>query len=536
MKKAFRIISALMLVVMLVSVFAACNNESTPTTEPNTTGGGNKTSAPTAGPSTGGTVVPGTGSGTVNPPNTGKFDGLDFGGEEIGIIMSGGELATRSITKPEDDDETYSVNVAVKERNDRVQELLNVVIVPKETVAMQGMVSHMREYFGTPDTSYDIVGVYQYFDMGLAFGDDVGSFYNYNDIEEDEMFLDPTAPYWDTDCYNILSYDGASFWITGDLSQTWLSTIFVSYVNAEMWGDYEDEIEEITGFKGDIYELVYEGKWTIDLWIKLNELVHINRDGNDASVSPDDQHGFVGYNSESNINNIIVDGMFSGCHVTFSKIGSDGIPVMDYNNAALKAYVNATKTLYNESKSCTVVYNGDMTAMDIFASGNSLMTVNTLAEAELSLADMTADYYILPPPKANEAQKDYATTVGDGTNQFGIPKGCEDIGAATATLEALGYYSMEIVTPEYYDNALKGRYTRGDSEKAADMIDFVRSKIYNDFVLLWTGSMSESVSWYLRKNIGNNIIASEAPIKQATWGRQLGYLLEDIEDTGYIDM
>lgn len=518
MKKAFRIIAFLMLAVMLVSMFVACDPDTDKTTEPT----GNKTAQPT------GTA------GNNDIPE--KLKGLDFEEEDIGIIMCGGELATRSITLPEDGDETYSVNVAVKTRNDTIEDLLNVKITPKETIGMQGMVGHMREYFNSPDTSYDIVGVYQYFDMGLAFGDDAGSFFNYNDIEEDEMFLDPTADYWDEDCYNTLSYEGASFWITGDLSQTWLSTIFVSYVNAEMWKEYEDKIEAITGFDGDIYDLVYEGKWTIDLWLQLNELVHINQDGNDATVSPDDQHGFVGYNSESNINNIIVDGMFSGCHVTFSKIGSDGVPVMDYNNKNLKTYVDQTRKLYNESKSCTVVYNGDMTAMDIFANGKSLMTVNTLAEAELSLADMTADYYILPPPKANEAQKDYATTVGDGTNQFGIPKTCENIGAATATLEALGYFSKKIVTPEYYDNALKGRYTRGDSEKAADMIDFVRSKIYYDFVLMWTGSMSESVSWYLRRNIGGNVIASEAVIKQQTWGKQLGTLLEDLEDSRGVEI
>ena len=523
MKKAFRLISALMLVVMLVTMFASCNNDTPATTAPGTK------------PSVTGTPTPD----EKIPDFVKDFEKRD--GEEIGIIMCGGELATRSITIPEDGDPTYSVNIAVSKRNAKVEELLGVKIVPKETIGMQGMVSHMREYFNSPDTSYDIVGVYQYFDMGLAFGDDAGSFYNYNALEEDENYLDPTAPYWDNECYEILQYEDAAFWITGDLSQTWLSTIFVSYVNAEMWKEFWDNgkipaLPELEGFEGsDIYELVYEGYWSIDLWCALNELVYENRDGNASVITPEDRHGFVGYSSASDINNIIVDGMFSGCHVTFSKI-VDGVPKMDYNNNALKAYADATKELYNESKSCTLPYDGDNTAMDIFARGISLMTVNTLAEAELSLADMTADYYILPPPKATKSQSDYATTVGDGTNQFGIPKGCEDIGAATATLEALGFYSKEYVTPEYYDNALKGRYTRGDSDKAAKMIDFTRSKVYSDFALLWTGSMSDSVSWYLRRNIGSNLVRSEAPIKQVAWGKQLQTVLNDIADSGDVEV
>lgn len=509
MKKALRIVSALMVLVMALGMLAACK-DNTPKTEAT------------------GTEAPTTSVGYQIPDH---LKGLDFEGEEIGIVMCGGELAERSITVPVDADETYSVNVAVQNRNAEVERLLNVVLVPKETIGMQGMISHMREYFTGPDnTVYDIVGVYQYFDMGLAFGDDVGSFYNYNTIEEEDMFLHPEADYWDTNCYNVLSYEGASFWITGDLSQTWLSTIFVSYVNAEMWKEYEDKIYEITKVEGDIYDLVKAGKWTIDLWCDLNELVYINKDGNEAVVTQQDQHGFVGYSKASGINNIIVDAIFSGCHVTFSKI-VDGVPEIDYNNAGLKAYVNATRELWNESKSCTLPYDGENTAMDIFANGQTLMTVNTLAEAELSLADMTADYYILPPPKANEAQADYATTVGDSTNQFGIPKGTENLAASTATLEALGFFSKEIVTPEYYNNCLKGRYTRGDSDKAADMIDFTRSKVYTDFVLLWAGSMTDSVSWYLRNNIGTNVITAEARIKQATWGKQLQILLGELEAT-----
>ena len=163
------------------------------------------------------------------------------------------------------------------------------------------------------------------------------------------------------------------------------------------------------------------------------------------------------------VNNVIVDGMFSGCHVTFSKFDSDGTPVMDYNNKNLKAYVNATKKLYNESKSCTLPYNGDMTAMNIFANGNTLMTVNTLKEAELSLSDMTADYYILPPPKANEDQKEYATTVGDSTTMFGIPSTTENLAASTATLEALGYFSKKIVTDKDFT---AGKYDTGFVERA----------------------------------------------------------------------
>lgn len=295
-------------------------------------------------------------------------------------------------------------------------------------------------------------------------------------------------------------------------------------MNKGLWKNYESEIAAITGVEGDIYDLVYSGKWTIDLWCELNELVYVNNDGDETKVTPEDQHGFIGNSSASDINNFIVDGLFSGCHVTFSKKDASGAVVMDYNNKYLKDYSAATNKLFNESKSCTIPYNGDKTAWDVFTDGNSLMTINTLSIVESGDTTLKNGYYILPPPKANESQADYATTVGDSVNMFGIPTKTENLAAATATLEALGFYSRDIITEEVYSRCLETRYVNDGSEKASEMLDFIRSKIYTDFLLANTGNLYESVSWYLRKNIGNTLVTSEAATKEVAWGKQLEHL------------
>ena len=74
---------------------------------------------------------------------------------------------------------------------------------------------------------------------------------------------------------------------------------------------------------------------------------------------------------------------------------------------------------------------------------------------------------------------------------------------------------------------------RGAADKAAEMIDFIRSKTYSDFVLLWEGSMSESPTWYLRKNIGTDNVALEAVVKQEAWSRDLRALRSLLEDKPY---
>lgn len=459
-----------------------------------------------------------------------KLKGLDFEGEEIGIIMSGSDVACRSISMClHGDGSVNAVDVAVMMRNNMVEQLLGVEIVLKETVMTQGMVSHLREYFASPDTSYDIVGAYQYFDLGLAYAESMsGAFYDYGEIEEDKMNMDLKAEYWDSECYEALAFGGDSYWITGDLSLTWLSTMYVSYVNAEIWAEYEEKIKNLTGCDGSIYDLVYDGKWTLDLWLELNELVHKSNDGNEAMVTFEDQHGFLGYDTDTNINNIIVDALVSGCHVTFSEMNEEGIPSIKYDTSALEFYSDKTNKLYESSKSCLFHFkHKDMDIMEVFKMGNSLMTVNTLAAAEKYLGDMKDSYYVLPLPKANSDQGEYSTSVGDSTNHFGIPKKCQNLGAVTATLEALGLLSYQIVTPVYYNIVLKGAFEKQDID-AIKMIEYIRGGIYTDFVRVFTGYLTDDVNWYMRRNIGNKTIVSEAPVKEQTWGRQLRFIFTEL--------
>lgn len=322
----------------------------------------------------------------------------------------------------------------------------------------------------------------------------------------------------------------------------WISSPFVAFVNANMWKDYAEQIKALTGYE-DAYELVYAGKWTLDLILELNNIVHINNDGDENKVSLQDQHGFLTYTADTGINSIVVDALFSGCNLTWTTYDSEtGFPKIKFYTQTLVDYATATYKLYNQSKSCLIKYNGDTgdQVVNRFAEGNTLVTLNILSDAEMYLGDMEDDYYILPLPKLNEKQKKYSTTLGDGVTQFGIPKTSDNYAAATATLELLGYYSYEEVTPVYYEEVLKGRYVRGDASEAAKMIDYIRTTIYSDFALIWSNSIAnygggESLSWYMRNNIGNKNLALTAKSKERVWQNGLDELLTEIEISGVIE-
>ena len=63
---------------------------------------------------------------------------------------------------------------------------------------------------------------------------------------------------------------------------------------------------------------------------------------------------------------------------------------------------------------------------------------------------------ILPYPKYNEAQDNYYTVVFDNHSVFCVPKTVKDPERSGLIMEAMGYESMRIVTPAYYEIMLRG--------------------------------------------------------------------------------
>ncbi len=550
-----RILSLVMAFLMLSALFISCTNPQTPLTSKtpiSSTPSGQSTPTPTSVTPESPTDIPGNSTPTPTPTCDTVTVGYDdvpmpsklkeiiedggFNKEEVGIIVSGRDLATRSIYVDKSEvgyHETDPVNIAVEHRNEIIEEKLNIKLKVYMTVSPGALVNHLREYKYSPDSDlqYDIIGAYQYFDLGLGtdYGSTGGLLLDLTSLKEEDMFIDLDGGYWDRDSYETLGYSGKNFWLTGDLSQTWVTSMYVSYVNQRLWKENIDEIKKYTDGEEDIYKVVKSGKWSIDLWLKLNEILYTDLNDN-GTIDEGDQVGFVGYAKACGISNIVVDGLFSGSHVTFSQ-KKDGLPSIEYPTQDFKNYADATGNLYNNSQSLFLPsYKMDRTAMHVFADGKALMTVSALGHAGY-LYNMADDYYILPPPKSNDNQDNYYTTTGDSVNQFGIWAESQNIRIAVATLEALGFYSKQYVTPAIYNEFLKGKYITDDNRNAAEMLDFIRSRIYSDFVLAWgcfMGSQTESPLGYLRNNIGGLISGPlVTSAKRIEWKKQLEIILNE---------
>lgn len=549
MKTFCRILSCL-LVVLTLFACVACGSSTTKKENP--------TTAPTTGTETGNTE---TGTATNTNTDTATPSGElvkpvipeTFGGDKIRFYINGGagnasmsnirSIALVADADGEVPDPDYAVNQLVVTRNQTVEDELKVKIEVAKVGTMQGAVSDLGNILTAQDDVYDVLALYQYFDLGLALGDTVGSFYNLENMPEGvTSYLNVKAPYWSQALYNTLKYNNTAFFVTGDLCQATIGTLFVSFVNSKLWNQYADQIKNMqnSGGYSDIYDIVNNGYWTLDLIEELGATVYADTNDNGKNDYKD-RCSFIIYGDKSNC--ATMDCLVAGFGLRYTTTSADGMPVMAFDSETnTDIYTRLQRFMTHPNTTAVATYEEivdeagkSLYIMDVFAQGNVLVTVNTLDKAEYYLQDMT-DFWVMPLPmlsrdqyNPNSASKGYATQLGDSVSQYAICKfsGEERLPAITATLELMGYYSKLWITPKYYE-ALKIRYTRDD--KNAAMIDMVREGIYSDFGLVWSRSLN-NVSWELRTNYNPaKGIAKYAKLTQNKLNLAMADLLVKIEE------
>ena len=124
-----------------------------------------------------------------------------------------------------------------------------------------------------------------------------------------------------------------------------------------------------------------------------------------------------------------------------------------------------------------------------FSAGKHLFTL-TAADAVSEVADMEDDFGMLPLPKWSSDQTTYYHTVDIETPLGGIPNTKVDTTMIGYMLEYLSYEGRETIRPAFYDQMLKRRYAQ-DSD-SQDMLDIIFSTKTFDvaFVCNWNGLLN----------------------------------------------
>jgi len=486
MKRIIAFVVALLSIVSVLSL-AACAEKATDTNKENN----NNNQAPT---------------------RLDHLPDLDFEGTSVKFAVAEGNNGTfteRSIRVEEENGN--SVDSQILARNAGIQERLNVNIELALITGYKDLTSTINASLAAGDTDYDVIGGYQYFDINLA---TKGYLLDLNKLDMyGANYIDFDADYWAKSYNDNLQYQNIRYWITGDLSLRYTGGAYCTFVNTRLYNEYLSERY------GNIYDFVRDGKWTMDALMEMSKLIYGDLNTNEK-VDDTDRVGFALELQDS------TNGFAIAADVKFSVTNPDGSVTLTFGDDKTVSFMNKLYRLVYENNTLIPANSDSQTTMNLFASGNLGFCCTKVHMAEVYLRQMEDDYYIIPFPKFDEKQADYKGTVHDGVTIFGINYALDDfqVQASAATLELMAAETLRIVTPEYYDNSMKYKYTRDDD--AADMIDIIRNSVTTDFVFAWSSTVGLG-SW-IRGNITPSV-SSTIKKSRGNWETALTKLIEDLE-------
>ena len=299
-----------------------------------------------------------------------------------------------------------------------------------------------------------------------------GSLYNLVGLPH----LSLESPWWSRLMYQGLQFDGMLFFTMGDIVPSMYNGPTAMFFNKKMYQDY--------GRTDNLYELVFSGKWTLDVLERLTKDVYqdVNDDG--KMHAHDDIFGLVLEHNSLASNKLAVS---TGINLSTIK---DGTIAVDFNSQHVVDRVSKITQAYRTNEKVYPVELGELHEIinRTFAENRAMFLVHFVESSILHLRAMEQDYGILPLPKYDEQQESYISFMNPWTCAFvGIPSSA-DAERSAFVMEAMAYASYNTVRPKIYDVVFNHKASR--DEESAQIIDIIIESSYLDLngIYNWGGS------------------------------------------------
>jgi hypothetical protein len=281
--------------------------------------------------------------------------------------------------------------------------------------------------------------------------------------------------------------NGKLYMAYGDFcAERGITYIHSFFFNKDLAADFNIDANEI-------YQLVYDGKWTID---KLEEYIKgISVDVNgDSKLDFKDMFGLG--------QSLPCSGVYrSAFDCLIMDKDSEGWPVLNINTDKFNSILSRIYALCYENENVLLgKHEEEAQLANIFTQGQLVFYSGFLCDVN-ALRSMEYEFGVLPFPKWEESQTDYYTTTRGDNFIFGIPVsvGEDDYEFVGLVSEAFAHYGYSLVRPAVYDETLKGKMTR--DEDSIKMLDIVTQGCIIEYAFAHANDSSYSyVLWYLLRD------------------------------------
>ena len=322
--------------------------------------------------------------------------------------------------------------------------------------------------------------------------------WNLNDLE----YIDFDKPWWDSNAAEQLSVGDALYMMIGDFNLSATCGATFLWFNKKLLTDYGFDMP---------YELVNEGKWTIDRMLEMVNSVSVDLNG-DMKMDANDRYGFLSQ---------VPYRLLSGFGVQLTSRGNDNYPVLLQPDDRMIRSMEIITELMND-KEHTISYAEISKGQDtsafphIYAYGRSKFVSDQILffEGGISAADelrnMESPNGIIPMPKLDEEQDRYYNLVDEYATAWVIPSSSAKTEMTDILLEYMAYSSAPLVDV-VYEITLKNK--RMDAPEDAAMLDLIRETTLYEITFIMNVGIREMLETAVENgNLASSFASSEASI------------------------
>jgi len=381
--------------------------------------------------------------------------GNDFGGREIKIAVPTETLWGYDTVCPEAE-EGEPVYDATFRRNRIIEERYNVNLKQIGIDFMQ-FEKAVKNSVAAQDGAYDILFPRIYQAITLA---PDGNLYDLNRMP----YIDSSNIWWDSTVVRDCSLAGRAFFLAGDIHMYAYDGTIVLFFNKIMHANHQVE---------NLYQLVAEGKWTIDKFDELMRVSVADLNG-DGIMSFEDRFGI--YTPHDVITLSLLTGANSNIFEKISEteiifnMGSEKFSsVID----KIVRFMNEGDAVFNPSNSRWKVPSAEWGyASKLFTEDRALFMCEVV-DCARRYRFMESDFGIIPFPKYDENQKEYYSLVSADVLAVSVPSSMPEPDAEMigSLIEDMAFEGRNYILPAYYDITLLRKNTR--DEESAAMLDII---------------------------------------------------------------
>lgn len=409
------------------------------------------------------------------------------------------------------------LNDALYNRNRAIEDKLNCKIIEKKiecdaanTVTLLTDEAKTSIMSGSDD--YDVMFLPISRDISLV---TQGYLMDLKDIPQ----LQLSESWWDQDVIQATTLQDKLYFATGAINLMAYDSMWCLFFNENM-------MEERSMEKP--YDLVREGKWTLDALTKYcAEVANLNSDESFKW----DKNGTCIWGISSHQSS--PEKFYFSAGVKCAEIQNDGTIAFTLENEHFYNVIDKLAVMLDGKSGNTLKASNTDFDVDaggyvyVFSIGRSLFLTAEIKAAQL-LRDMEDTFGIVPFPKADEAQANYTTNLVDCVFCLAIPTTNTKVEQTATITEVLAHDSQEKVIPLYYDTVVEHKGLR--NEDSIEMLDIMRQTRDVDIAIMF--------GWYTtsqRSNInsklfnGDNQIASTIASNKSAIETNIAEFMEYLE-------